>query len=183
MVNAKICKKCGSDEMVPRKNARCRLGYRFVCNPCHREWQRKDREQNPERYKEYACKQREQQPEAVRAARRKYSEQNREAERERSRKYREQNPEVCKMWGVRRRARKREVVNTLTAAEWRGIQQRFNHRCAYCGERKKLSMDHVTPLNDFGPTTAQNIVPACISCNSKKNTGPPPVPVQTLLFA
>lgn len=168
MVNAKICKKCGSDEIATKKDVHCRLGYTWECKACDRERSRKYYEKNPERCKEYV---------------RRCREKNPERRKEYNRKYREQNPEVGREVKARRRARKRGVVSTLTAAQWREIQLRFDHRCAYCGERKKLSRDHVTPLNDFGPHTAHNIVPACQSCNSKKHTGPPLVPVQTLLFA
>lgn len=86
---------------------------------------------------------------------------------------------------ARRRARKANApVNDFTAAQWRDLQEHFQHRCAYCGKRAKghLTQDHLTPLSKGGSHTLGNIAPACRSCNGKKRTGPPPVPVQPLLL-
>jgi len=58
---------------------------------------------------------------------------------------------------------------TLTREQWQEIKTRFNHRCAYCKRQmERLEMDHVTPLSKGGAHTAQNIVPACRTCNAKK---------------
>jgi len=194
MENSKICKKCGSSEMAWRKNTKLTLGGHWNCLACRRA----NYQQNLEHMRELA--RRHGRTELAKATQRKYRRQGRY--KQTARKYRENNKELYReayqKWAKnnparvlecavrseqKRRARKRGVINTLTPAEWNEIQQRFHHRCAYCGERKKLTIDHVTPLNDFGGHTANNIVPACKSCNCKKYTGPPPVPVQTLLFA
>lgn len=84
-----------------------------------------------------------------------------------------------------RRARKAGVpLNDLTAAQWREIQEAQEHRCYYCHTRCKgrLTQDHLTPLSKGGSHTLHNVIGACVSCNSKKRTGPPPVPVQPLLL-
>lgn len=57
---------------------------------------------------------------------------------------------------------------TLTPLEWLSIVEQFNHYCAYCGTRHNLTMDHIVPISKGGKTTADNIVPACSSCNSSK---------------
>ena len=44
----------------------------------------------------------------------------------------------------------------------------FDHRCAYCGKKRTLTMDHVVSINDDGSTNADNIVPCCANCNSSK---------------
>ena len=46
---------------------------------------------------------------------------------------------------------------------------------------KRLTMDHITPISKGGAHTASNIVPACQSCNSKKNNRAPLKPVQPIL--
>ena len=48
---------------------------------------------------------------------------------------------------------------------------RDNHQCQYCGHQMKptqLNMDHVIPRDQGGKTSWENIVTACIQCNSKK---------------
>jgi len=71
---------------------------------------------------------------------------------------------------ARRRARLREIICTLTASEWQQILVAYNFSCAYC-ERSDVPMtqDHVTPISKGGHHTKENIVPACRSCNAKKN--------------
>lgn len=68
----------------------------------------------------------------------------------------------------RRRAQSIGVLALLTAAEWRAICERFDHCCAYCHRRRPLEQDHVVPLSKGGQHTADNIVPACKSCNCAK---------------
>jgi hypothetical protein len=108
-----------------------------------------------------------------------------EATAARERAYRQRNPHKVCFFAKTRRARKRNAsVVDLTAAQWAAIQAAFDHRCAYCGKRRKdkLTQDHITPLSKGGGHTASNIVPACASCNSTKHTGPPLAPVQPLLL-
>lgn len=68
------------------------------------------------------------------------------------------------------KAMRRAVMRSggLTFEEWSAIKRRFGGRCAYCGERKKLTMDHVHPISRGGRHDATNIVPACQPCNSRK---------------
>jgi len=57
--------------------------------------------------------------------------------------------------------------------KWLEILDRFNHRCAYCSRLDvKLTMDHVIPVSRGGKHEAENVVPACRSCNSRKNNRP-----------
>ena len=78
----------------------------------------------------------------------------------------------------------KQPLNDFTPAQWVEIQASWNHRCAYCGKRAKgrLEMDHITPFRKGGSHTASNIVPACRSCNAKKQIGPPLKPVQPVLL-
>ncbi|MEM6313999.1 MAG: HNH endonuclease [Planctomycetota bacterium] len=53
----------------------------------------------------------------------------------------------------------------------RNIFARDHNRCQYCGERfptSELSLDHVIPRSQDGPTTWDNIVTCCIDCNVRK---------------
>ena len=53
----------------------------------------------------------------------------------------------------------------------RNIFARDANRCQYCGKRfgtSELSLDHVVPRSQQGPTTWDNIVTCCIACNVRK---------------
>ena len=100
------------------------------------------------------------------------------------RAYRVAHPERGQVAWQRRRAHKANApVNDFTPAQWREMQAAYDHRCVYCGKRRKgtLTQDHITALSQGGSHTYRNIVPACGSCNSRKHAGPVLVPVQPLL--
>ncbi len=88
-----------------------------------------------------------------------------------------EHPEIACARRQRRRALKRSLPDTLIASEWHAVCAAYCFRCAYCGKKQKLTMDHIVPLSKGGGTTAFNIVPACLSCNSSKQAGPPPKPI------
>jgi hypothetical protein len=95
------------------------------------------------------------------------------------------HPEKRKEFHAKRRARKYHApINDFTAAQWREMQEAYDHRCVYCGRRAKgrLTQDHLTPLSKGGAHTASNILPACNRCNSKKMAGGVLKPVQPLLL-
>ena len=53
----------------------------------------------------------------------------------------------------------------------RNIYARDNNHCQYCGERfptSELSLDHIIPRSIGGLATWENMVCACVKCNSKK---------------
>jgi hypothetical protein len=53
----------------------------------------------------------------------------------------------------------RELKKQMSAAE---------KACEYCGVVENLSWDHLIPLSKGGPDNADNLVWACLSCNSSK---------------
>ena len=55
-----------------------------------------------------------------------------------------------------------------TPQEWRELLTRYKHRCANCGEKTKLTRDHIIPLSKGGHDGIENIQPFCKPCNSKK---------------
>lgn len=74
---------------------------------------------------------------------------------------------------IRRRAKMKEIINTLTAEEWLNILGQYNFRCAYCGKNllslfDQATRDHIIPISRGGNNTKDNVIPACRSCNSKK---------------
>lgn len=81
---------------------------------------------------------------------------------------RKEDPEYYERVIASSRARKENLVGILTAKEWQNTLEYFNNQCAYCGAETKLCREHVVPISKKGLNETQNIVPACISCNSSK---------------
>ena len=48
--------------------------------------------------------------------------------------------------------------------------EHFNHKCAYCQERKADQIEHFIPLKLNGETSPFNCVPTCRKCNNGKAT-------------
>lgn len=48
----------------------------------------------------------------------------------------------------------------------------FSNVCSYCGAYNASGLDHVVPLSRGGDHSPENVVPACISCNQRKNNKP-----------
>ena len=95
------------------------------------------------------------------------------------------NPAFVLAYNKQRRAiRFKAPIADLTPAQWIEIQSAQNHLCWYCGKRCKgrLTQDHIIPLSKGGAHTLHNVIGACRSCNAKKGTKAPPVPVQPLLL-
>lgn len=95
-----------------------------------------------------------------------------------------EDPDKFLASGRKWRANKRQApINDLTTAQWKAVKEHYGHRCAYCGKKsQRLTQDHITPLSANGPNTLWNVVPACRSCNARKNKGPVLIPVQPLLL-
>lgn len=86
-----------------------------------------------------------------------------------------------KAWGAAHRENRREngrqyrlrLVGAefvgVTDRDWCRLIDRHRHRCAYCGEHRPLTQDHVIPITRGGRHAIGNIVPACIQCNAAKN--------------
>ena len=73
---------------------------------------------------------------------------------------------------AKRRAATKAIICTLTAEQWSEILAKHNFTCAYCHKpftsEMPATQDHVIPVSKGGHHTADNIVPACRSCNSRK---------------
>lgn len=78
----------------------------------------------------------------------------------------------------KRRNKRKKLIADLTLQEWEDTLEFFNNKCAYCGisddesiEKygKHLSQDHIVPVFNNGGYTKNNIIPACMGCNSSKN--------------
>ena len=57
----------------------------------------------------------------------------------------------------------------------RKIYERDDYVCKYCGQQLTLmtsTLDHVVPVSEGGDNGKDNLVTACLSCNSRKNRKP-----------
>jgi len=53
------------------------------------------------------------------------------------------------------------------------IYKRDDHTCQYCGSIKNLTIDHVIPRSRGGNDTWENMVVACMKCNTHKGDKTP----------
>jgi len=61
------------------------------------------------------------------------------------------------------------VSHDLSAEQWAALQEAWDGACAYCGSAgKALQRDCVLAISRGGRYTLENIVPACLSCNTSK---------------
>lgn len=78
-----------------------------------------------------------------------------------------------RIWSRLTRHRRRAHVlgsgGSFTRQEWQQVCEQYDHRCACCGKKSKLTADHVIPLSRGGLNTIENIQPLCKSCNCRKH--------------
>lgn len=129
--------------------------------------------------------------EEILAKHRAYYEANKEKRDAQIKTYRKSHPEVGQAASSRRRAKLAAApINDFTRAQWESVKEHYDYRCVYCPDtcwrcqrrKHQLTIDHIIPISKGGSHTVSNIAPACSRCNKKKNAGPPPRPVQPLLF-
>lgn len=84
------------------------------------------------------------------------------------RRYVKNNPERISHLKARRYAREKNAKGSHTLEEWQGLKGTYDNKCVHCGEKKKLTKDHIIPLSKGGTDYITNIQPLCRNCNSKK---------------
>lgn len=186
-----------------------KYGLAAKCKKCSsartREWNNSNRERKAERNRQYYQANKEKRAEYNRE----YHQANKEKTRERSRRWREankerkrlyyqankekwqqyrlvnpRNPEKTRMYWHSRRARKRELPDTLTTEQWLQCLEYHDYRCAVCRnqfrdlfETTELHQDHWLPFASelcLG-TTADNTICLCSTCNLSKSNKLPDV--------
>lgn len=66
-----------------------------------------------------------------------------------------------------RRAMERNQGPGVSEKEWNEILSRHDGGCAYC-ENAAETMDHILALSKGGMHAPENVIPACLKCNSSK---------------
>ena len=177
----KICIKCHQSLPLDQfhRRTRARDGHDSQCKGCRVTWYAANAEKRRAQHKAWRLAN----PEQVRARGKARYAAHREQARTQDKEWCVVNPEKKLARNHQRRARKNgAAINDFTADQWREMKQLFHGRCAYCGKKARLTQDHILPLSKGGNHTANNIVPACQSCNSKKGTGGPLASVQPVLL-
>ena len=82
---------------------------------------------------------------------------------------------ACRRWISRTYAHKRRQWEGeppgVTIGDWMRTVDRYQGRCAYCGDPSdRLQMDHVMPLSRGGRHATGNVLPACKPCNNAKSS-------------
>lgn len=174
IIRTKPCEICGKTVQIYAHN-KCRICYNTWYNQQHPEkhaaHERARRERHPERV-------REQEIARGQTGKRKewrnsynpiYHEAHKEHLREQSRIYGRTHPEIRNEGKRRRRAVVKGLPATLTLEQWGFILKQHDYSCAYCGVKDvKFQKEHKIPASRGGGYTAENIVPACATCNLRK---------------
>jgi 5-methylcytosine-specific restriction endonuclease McrA len=61
-------------------------------------------------------------------------------------------------------------LESFNEGDWNSTKDYFSHRCAYCGTRTELLIEHAIPINKekLGEHRLGNLLPSCKLCNSNK---------------
>ncbi len=97
----------------------------------------------------------------------KYREENANKVNKARAAWKKANPERVNQGFHRRRAKKKLLPHGLTIPQWQETLDACNHKCVYCGTPWK-HRDHFVPLSKEGGFTVNNILPACVECNTAK---------------
>lgn len=191
----KRCRRCDVekplDDFPKRSRKHARDGRYSYCRSCSRllarERMRKWRHTNPERAKakakvynrrfrqarptyhlEWYLRNIEDERERSRKSMRKSRTANPEAERERKRRYRLTHADVVRV-RERERTYARRALQPYSPEMAALMAALVLQPCTYCGTTENITIDHVMPLSRGGKHEADNLAPACFSCNSSKS--------------
>ena len=153
----RICKVCKQELPATSEyfytHKSYKLGLRLICKTCQRTQCKDYRKNNVDK---------------IRAYKKKYYQGKQHNSNEYTVRYRRDNAEKFQRYAQKHEARKRMLPMDYTAKQWEETKTYFNNKCAYCGEEKILTQEHVVPLSKGGEYTVNNIIPACGNCNSSK---------------
>ena len=130
----------------------------------HKQWQRNNRATRSEYQKQYYWENK-----VAYNKKKQYYQENKVARAEYAKEHQRNHPESQRLQNQKRRALKLRLPRTLTMTQWERIKMHFDNRCAYCGKELQLTQDHFVALSKGGGYVVDNIIPACVSCNSSKH--------------
>lgn len=154
----KVCVDCNKELLANNANFHRsptgKLGFKAACKTCCNKRAAEYYKRNDEKRREFN---------------RKHYEENREVIQKRHKEYKRNNPHIHAGYTTRRRTRLAGLAHSFSEEEWNVCKERFNQKCAYCGQDEKLMRDHFIPLSKGGEFTKNNVIPSCNKCNASKN--------------
>jgi len=158
-----ICHKC---QKVKRQVDMGRSYCRQCTSAANKEWREKNRDHNKKRLAKWESENKESRK--IRQRKSELTESQRERKNRKMREWRKNNPEKAARHCNNKRAKRRSAEGKFTNDEWKAVVDHFSGRCVYCGEKGKMTVEHVVPLSRGGTNYIENIVPACLGCNASK---------------
>ena len=155
LVEGKPCSQCREFKSVNDygKDSARKTGIKPRCKHCEAVNSRNYREGNKAKVVEYN---------------RKYYEGNKEYYAEYQRNSRRENKDVYNAYKQIRRARKRNLPDTLTSEQVDMIKLNFNGKCALTGE-DSFELDHFVAIStEHGGTVYENMIPLSRKLNASK---------------
>lgn len=190
-METRVCIKCGKEFPLTVEYfyiaKASKSGFHGDCKKCTAEYKRQYAQDNKEylakKMKQYYIdnkekhdingkiyyKEHEEYRKRHNAVAKKYQAGNKEKFTAYQKRYRMEHSEEYRIHCQMRRVKISKLPSTLTAEQWEGVKEHFNHKCAYCGKELSLAQEHFVPLSEGGEYALGNILPSCKSCNSSKN--------------
>lgn len=157
-----VCHFCGS-RFEPYKYGDGR--QKFCSSLCReKSWHKK----NPEQAKAIRIKTKAKNRDKLREYGRKYYAEHKEEMRIKLLAWRRANKARVVQQVLDRNAKRRGNGGSHTLQEWRDLQEKYGHRCAFCKRETDLTRDHIVPVSKGGTDDISNIQPLCRPCNSRK---------------
>jgi len=181
MLDTKTCSRCGEAKpldafYVYGPNCPSRAGrVHAACKECEKAKTRRYAAENPEKALAATRAWAAAHPEKTREQKRRQYHKDPEKYKAKVQAYqaahREQVKEIKRKAARVRKARKLangNLPDTVPAWVVKRLFDLFEHKCAYCKINDAAQLDHVHPISKGGAHSAENLLPVCPRCNSKK---------------
>lgn len=132
---------------------------------------RKNYKKSPEIHRQRVKESRKKHPhlEERRRAAKEYQKEHPEVHNRANKKWYKAHPEKKVEKRHKRRIREKNTDGkSFTSYEWKLLCHEYGNICLKCGQKKKLTPDHVIPLALGGSNSIDNIQPLCLDCNVHK---------------
>jgi hypothetical protein len=167
-MDMKFCTKCNKMKSITFFKKGTNSGFQCWCIECNAIYQKEHYKNHRNDYIKRAKTWSENNRSKSNASKNKWKQNNLDRCTEIQKNYRKANKPRHAVHEQIRRSKKRNLPSTLTPNEWEEIKIKWNYTCAYCGCNCNPTQDHIIPLIQDGAYTKDNIVPACKSCNCRK---------------
>lgn len=165
-------KRYFTGKVCPKGHISERRVHNNGCVQCERESQIKRRASDGGKHRAYMAKYHSEKLDIRREYERKYRAVNLELVRARDRDYWRRNPDKKQAKRHRRRALEQNCEASLTSADIEQLRSERGKKCAVCGVKGKMTLDHIIPLSRGGSHVARNVQFLCFSCNAGKRNRP-----------